>query len=434
MKKGFTYFFLSLSLFGCALLSCGISAEAFTPGNLVVCRVGDGSSVLGSRAAPVFIDEYTPAGVFVSSLAMPTSANGANMRLTVSGTAQAECQITRSADGRFILVPGYNAPLDLVGFQASSATDVARVIGRMDWNATVSTATALSDALDGGSVRGAASTNGTDMWISGNGTGNGVSAVRYAVFGSTTSTPVTPSTFNLRALNIFGGQLYVSAGTGSSVPRMHSVGVGLPTTAGQALSAFAGIPTSVSFNSFFLADLSPNIPGVDTLYAADDVGDVIRKYSFNGTAWTASGTVPLPDAAGLTGSVNGSSVMLYVTSPTSLGALSDTSGYNAAINGTLSVLAHPADLTEFRSVAFAPLSPSTVSVSWGTRSYMRRVTVTATNARRIYFKLPFMTDFQFVEGNFVRLKVLRQSGGWGFEAFAEDMAGNRTNSIMYSMQ
>ncbi|MEP7075597.1 MAG: hypothetical protein ABI878_07270 [Acidobacteriota bacterium] len=434
MKKGFTYFFISLIF---AVTMCRGSAAAFTPGNLAVCRVGDGSSVLGSRAAPVFIDEYTPAGVFVSSIAMPTAANGANARLTVSGTAQAECQITRSADGRFILVPGYNAPLDLVGFQASSASDVARVIGRIDWNGMVSTATALSDALDGGGVRGAASTNGTDLWVSGNGTGNGVSAVRYAVFGSTTSTPLTPSTFNLRALNIFGGQLYVSAGTGSSVPRMHSVGVGLPTTTGQALSAFAGIPTSVSFNSFFLADLSPNIPGVDTLYAADDVGDVIRKYSFNGTAWTASGTVPLPDAAGLIGVVNGSNVTLYVTSPTSLGVLTDTSGYNAVINGTLSVLAHPPDLTEFRSVAFAPInstSVSTVSVNWGTSYYLRRATVTATNASRIYFKLPFMTDFQFVEGGFLRLKVLRQSGTWSFQAFAEDNAGNRTSSTTYTFQ
>src|SRR5207248_6179313 len=43
------------------------AAVPFTQGNIVVYRVGDGSSTpgLSSNAAPVFLDEYTPTGTLV---------------------------------------------------------------------------------------------------------------------------------------------------------------------------------------------------------------------------------------------------------------------------------------------------------------------------------------------------------------------------------
>src|ERR1043166_9690103 len=54
----------------------------FTSGNLVVYRVGDGSAPLSANAAAVFVDEYTPAGVLVQSITLPTAVNGSNKRLT----------------------------------------------------------------------------------------------------------------------------------------------------------------------------------------------------------------------------------------------------------------------------------------------------------------------------------------------------------------
>src|SRR5436190_14750865 len=59
--------------------------SAFTAGNLVVYRVGDGSASLNANAAAVFLDEYTASGALVQSIAMPTAVSGSNKRLTASG-------------------------------------------------------------------------------------------------------------------------------------------------------------------------------------------------------------------------------------------------------------------------------------------------------------------------------------------------------------
>ena len=63
------------------------TAADFTPGNLVVLRVGDGSGTLSSAATPVFLDELTPSGALVRSVPLPTATAGTNRRLTMSGSA-----------------------------------------------------------------------------------------------------------------------------------------------------------------------------------------------------------------------------------------------------------------------------------------------------------------------------------------------------------
>jgi hypothetical protein len=69
------------------LLSRNAQAAAFTSGNLVIYRVGDGGSALGGAATAVFLDEYTTSGGSpVQSIAMPTVVNASkNKRLTASG-------------------------------------------------------------------------------------------------------------------------------------------------------------------------------------------------------------------------------------------------------------------------------------------------------------------------------------------------------------
>ena len=64
------------------------AANAFTPGNVVIYRVGDGSGSLVNTGNPVFLDEYTPTGTLVQSIALPTATAGANHRLIASGTAK----------------------------------------------------------------------------------------------------------------------------------------------------------------------------------------------------------------------------------------------------------------------------------------------------------------------------------------------------------
>src|SRR5262245_46582125 len=83
-------------------------AAPFVRGNLVVYRVGNGVDDLVNTGNPVFLDEYTPAGIYVQSIPLPTTPSGSNHRLIASGTATSEGLISRSSDGRYILLTGYD--------------------------------------------------------------------------------------------------------------------------------------------------------------------------------------------------------------------------------------------------------------------------------------------------------------------------------------
>src|ERR1043166_59290 len=114
-------------------------AAAFTAGNLVVYRVGDGGTALSGNAAAVFLDEYTTGGTLVQSIAMPTAVNGSNKRLTASGTATSEGFLTRSVDGNYLIVPGYDTNVGTATITTSASATINRVIGRVDAAGNVDT-------------------------------------------------------------------------------------------------------------------------------------------------------------------------------------------------------------------------------------------------------------------------------------------------------
>ena len=346
-------------------------AASFSPGNLVVYRVGDGSASLTSNATAVFLDEYTPAGALVQSIAVPTTTVGANRRLTASGSATTEGLITRSTDGQYILLTGYDAMLGTASITGSTSASVNRVIGRVDALGNIDTTTALTDAISGGNPRGAVSTNGTDIWISGTSTGGGI---RYTTLGSTASTQISTTVTNLRATNIFNGQLYVSTASGSAV-RLGTVGTGTPTTSGQTITNLLGFPSSTgSPYAFFFADLNGGVAGVDTLYVADDSAPgQIQKYSLVSGSWTASGMISAASVRGLTGVVSGTTVTLYATtggtsSGGTLFSFTDTTGYNASVSGAATPIAVAAANTAFRGVALAPVAAGPTATPTNTQT------------------------------------------------------------------
>lgn len=339
----------------------------FTPGNLVVYRIGNGTDALTSAGNPVFLDEYTPNGMLVQSIALPTTASGANRQLIANGTSSAEGFITRSADGRFLIVTGYARDLGGTGAVSGTASaDVPRVIGRIDANGVINTTTAITDAFTGANIRSAVSTNGTDFLVTGSSGG-----VRYVTLGSSTTTQINTganSVTNLRQINIFNNQLYFSTGSGTA-PRVAAVGNGVPTTTGQDTTPLANVPGNGSPYSFFFADLSASVQGVDTLYVADDITTAggnggIQKYSLVAGAWTANGVAGMGADAyrGLTGVVSGTTVTLYATRKGGTSAtgggelvrLVDSTGYNGTISGEPTLLATAAPNTAFRGVALAP--------------------------------------------------------------------------------
>ncbi|MCX6268095.1 MAG: T9SS type A sorting domain-containing protein [Bacteroidetes bacterium] len=362
MKKSTLLAILMMVVIALFTFDTGYSQVAFTEGNLVVYRVGDGVSTLANTGNPVFLDEYTTSGTLVQSVPLPTTVIAPNQQLVASGTASSEGCITRSADGKYILFTGYGANIPYAtSLTATASTAVPRVIGIVGSSAAINTTTALTDAVTGSSPRSATSTDGNALWLCG-----GAGGARYTTKGSTTSTQISTTLTNLRVLNIFNNQLYTSSQSGAF--RLATVGTGLPTTSGQTIVNLPGFPTSTgSPYGYFFADLDAGVTGMDVVYVADD-GGTLQKYSLVAGSWTANGSISIAAIRGLTGSVSGTSVTLYGSSSTTtlpytsnIISLTDASGYNATITGTSTVIATlgASSTKVFRGIAFAPVAGTT---------------------------------------------------------------------------
>ena len=342
------------------------AAAPFTAGDVVVYRTGSGSGSLQGSGSPVFLDEYTPGGVLVQSIAMPTSPNGLNRALVASGPATSEGFLTRSANGRFLALTGYAAVIPTSGLSSTLSTTVPRVVGLVDEAGFFDTSTALTDFSSGNNPRTAATTNGHDLWA-----GGGSGGVHYTTLGATTSISVSTTVTNIRELGVYFGQLYLSTASGAA-GRVGTVGMGLPMTSGQTIANLPGIPTAGAADTFFLADLDAAVPGSDTLYIADEVAGV-QKFCLVGGSWTAEGVAGSGADVyrGLTGFVNGTNVILYATrkgGSTGAGggelvSFVDATGYQAPITAEPTLLARAAPLTAMRGVALAPVLAPDLTIS-----------------------------------------------------------------------
>ncbi|WP_428304387.1 hypothetical protein [Lacipirellula sp.] len=366
------------------VVAAGIAHGAtFSPGSLVVYRTGNGSGAVTSAPAPVFLDEYSPTGALLQSIALPTAASGVNKPLIAQGDAALEGLLHRSADGKSLLLTGYNhqlgtpIPAEAGGNGTLAQTNssvVNRTIGRVDAAGLINTATTISDSGQG-SPRSAVSDDGVNLWVShGSISGGTDGGVRYTTVGATgASTMVSNATTDPRTVNIFNGQLYLSTVGGGSNPPVQAIGSDLPHVGGQTTTGLTGVLGSTSRNviDFFLADLDANVHGPDTLYVSGDNEAAITKYSLVESTWISNGTVgtTADDYRGIAGVVSGSSVTLYATrangaSADSLVSLVDSTGYNSTA-GAFSALAPTTIATAgantlFKGVAFAPVNPTAI--------------------------------------------------------------------------
>jgi hypothetical protein len=279
--------------------------------------------------------------------------------LVASGTASSEGLISRSVDGHFLMLTGYDAPLPTTGLAGTPGATVPRVVGRLAADGSIDTTTIVTDGVSGNNPRSVASTDGTQIWFAG-----AAGGVRFVPFGNTSTTTVQLSTTvtNLRQLNIFDSQLYVSDASGSAV-HLGTVGTGLPTTSGQVITNLSGFPLVGSPYGFYLADLSASVAGVDVLYVADDAAGLL-KFSLVGGTWVANGSVGAGSDTyrGLTAVQNGATVTLYATRKGGTAAAGggelvsviDDSGYNVTMTGSPTLLLTAAANTAFRGVALAP--------------------------------------------------------------------------------
>ena len=362
--KNVKYLILFINI---AIAFSAFSQRPFTAGNIVVYRAGDGTVTLPNNATAVFLDEYTPDGVLVQSIAMPTVASGSNNMLTTRGTVSAEGTLHLSGDGKYLVVPGRNtAP-------GGGNISAAAVIGLVDFNGKVNTSTSVTFSPGSNNTPWSAiSDDGNRIWF-----GTSTTGILYTTVGNNTAVTVSAPSPVPNVIDISNGQLYMS-GTVSSSPGVFSVGSGLPTTTGQTPNTLPGLSAVIGNNdvqAFAFADLDANVPGDDVLYITSmgvGPGTIgIHKLSLVGGVWTGNGNIGLGTDrySALTLRVTGNTVTLYAirrgpNDDTRKGGevvkMTDNSGYNGAFAGTPAVISDivnrfgTANVAAFRGVALVP--------------------------------------------------------------------------------
>jgi hypothetical protein len=337
---------------------------------LDVVRVGTGASALTNAATAVSVVPLLGAGIGAGTagtpIPLPTAASGASVPLTMSGSASSEGALSLSADGRYLVLAGYDATPGTTGpgggsIANSLTSTTPRVVGRIDAAGSVDTSTVLN-AFTGNNPRGATSDDGTRFWVTGAGSSGNPRGVVFAPLGNAFATPVVAvgsNVTNARVPVIAGGQLYLSTNN-NSPPGLYKVGSGLPTSPAAATALVA--QTGSDPYSFVSTDTS-------TLYVADGG---IKKYSFNGTAWVAEGSASAgTQLGGLAGRVEGGVVQLYATSldGTTIFSFADGAASSAPISGSFTTLATAPANTVYKGIAFAPTGQvppapaSTISLS-----------------------------------------------------------------------
>jgi hypothetical protein len=338
---------LARLVFALALAAVTSHASSITPGNLVIYRVGDGSAALGTAATAVFLDEYTPLGTLVQSIALPTTGVSA---LTAVGNATTEGVISRSQDGTSLIFTGYRKDAGLANPSADTALVTGRVIGTLPVSGLFNTTIALTDAGGNGTIRSATSVDGASTFYTSASSG----FVRYIGTPSGSSTSVLIDGRNSRQLNLSGNTLWAANGSTAIAAKVQTYGT-LPTGA-TTPTPVVTLGTGDAVNGFALFDLSPGVPGVDTVYALSTVASQLIKWTFDGTSWAASGSLA-STAQNLTGYADASGVRLFLTTAGTLSTELDTSGYAGTLTGTITPLATAGANTAFRGIGMFEVIP-----------------------------------------------------------------------------
>ena len=347
-----------------------VFSASFNKGNLVVSRVANATTGWQS----VYLDEYTPTGTFVQTVALPdATAILPNRPIGINAQSSNDGTLNLSVDRKYLVMGGYKTGISSVLAKDGNT----RIVATVDKDATVNTTTELSDiGTTAWGFKSVVSTNGIDLWLSGQ------FGINYTTLGASKSTNLTTTTLNPINQGIYDNKLYFSSTTATNL--FGSLNNGLPTSDGsQDITVLAASPTpniGIQYPlSFVMFDLDASIAGVDVMYVAENAmltGGItantargLTKYCLNSSGlWVRKGAiVPAPIAAnglkGLTGVCNAATgaITLYATTvtstmtdQTSIVTLTDNSGYNGALVGAFTTLATSAAGTAFRGIAFTP--------------------------------------------------------------------------------
>lgn len=351
-----------------------INTSTFTAGSLAVLSIAGTTN----SAQTTSILQYNTSGTGQTGLTTVSFPDGASgTRLTQSGNATSEGDVNLSSNGTYLVCAGYDAALATASVASGTANGI---VGRVAANGNYNISTSfnrVSSTFIGNNIRSACSDDGTRFWASGPGNSSS-GGVWYITLGATSGTQLSTTVTNTRSVNIFNGQLYTSMLSGSL--RLASIGTGTPTTGtSQTFTNLPGFLTTTGDPyAFVFFDRDASVAGVDLLYCAS-LGSTspggILKYSFDGTTWTARGSIT-GNVRGITATLNCAGYIdLFVTvsasttvRPNTLYKFTDQALYNAsitsdasAITSVGSLLATAASGTLFGGVAFTPMPDVTVS-------------------------------------------------------------------------
>ncbi len=306
---------------------------AFTAGNIVVYRIGGTTSA--SSAA--FLDEYTPQGSLVQTVALPTTTVGSNDALTDSGQATYSGEITETTNGADILVGGYDTTTGTTGVSGTATTTVPRVVGIVPTNGMTYDTSTSTTSFSATRFTSAASADGQNIYVA---SGAGVG---YVV-ADTQGTAAILTTAVANQVATVGGNLYYSTPGGTvngstQAAGIYQLGTGLPTSGTQTATLIAATTKPVAFAFATLG--TGTAP--DTLYVADNTSSLgIEKFSLSNGTWSLTGKIPIAGASGMTVSVTGGVATLYVTNTngtSSLSSIVDSSGQGGTLSATPTVIA-----------------------------------------------------------------------------------------------
>jgi hypothetical protein len=319
----------------------GSGATQFIPGNLAVLRAGNGAESLSSHGNSIYVDQFTTGGALVSSTAIPDNATNA---LLTSGSASSEGALTRSADGRLLLIAGYNIAYtnSSSSLANASAATVPRALGVLDIAGNFALVAATTNQFSGNNFRSGTTDGMGNYW------GAGANSGTFYLGDGPTNT-VQTNVANAIVIQDFAGNLFFS--TSKTTPGIWKISgtPAAPASANVFLGTGSGSsPYAFAFNSNFTS-----------AYIADDTlagNGGVQRWDFTGGAWTmtyAFTSLTNIGARGLTADFTGAHPVIYATTAEAannrLVTLTDT---GAA--APLTTLATSGVNQLFRGVAFTP--------------------------------------------------------------------------------
>jgi hypothetical protein len=353
-----------------------LAVNPFTPGDLVVYRMGDATTPAGtSSATSVYLDEYTTAGALVQSIALPSSTASGALALTDSGKASSAGQLTLSPDSSTLGLFGY----DVSAGSASATSSANETVSLVTASASPSlekfvdetTSNARSAVYDPSTLK---------LFTSG---GLGLFESSFSPGGTpTTSTIVSGSSGDVQ---IVGGIVYYTSGT--SV--MSLGGEPTITTTGTTVVSDGSSASPVGFTFARLGTgATYGTSGDDTLYVADtsSTHGTLFKYTWNGASWASAGSITGPDVSsgsqiiGVTVASGGN--VYFTEGNTGSGTVGDVYKFTDAFATTISSgnttptrIVSITSNENFRGIAFAPDDGvGAISGLGGTTSYAQGLT------------------------------------------------------------